>query len=264
MIHILTLTWNGLDKLQKLKDGLFNNLNQLDEDYCWYIRDNGSKDKTVEEILTWDKVKTLTIDHNRDNFAQGVNSLFKTTNCNPNDLILLLNNDVQFTDDLSLRKMRELVTEEHGAVGARLLYDGTNVLQHAGVIWSLKYGGNPYHYRHKEESDYQAERNRYFQAVTAACCFVKAKDFIAIGGMDEKLVWCFDDIDMCLALKQLGKKNVYCGETKIFHEESASLKKNPVNKLFMNSNVTYFKTKWAGKYEIDHEKYLQNSDYQIL
>ena len=51
------------------------------------------------------------------------------------------------------------------------------------------------------------------------------------------------------------------GGTKIFHEESASLKKNPVNKMFMSPNVKHFKSKWTGKYELDHDKYLNDSSY---
>lgn len=289
MIHVLTLTWNGLDKLQRLRPGLIRNLKKTGVPFKWYIRDNGSKDNTVEEISKWEHVKVLVKDHNRDNFAQGVNSLvveahhevLKVQNIDDviikgrsvgavsmgliaNDIYLLMNNDVEFSEYDSLSKMLKLMTPEVSVVGCRLLYNNTNKLQHAGVIFGNRYGKMPYHYRHQETSDAASEKNRYFQAVTAAVCMVRAGDFDQIGGMDQGFFWAFEDIDMNLRIGQLGKKIIYCGETKIFHEESASLKKNPVNKIFLETNVNHFKEKWFGKYEIDHDKYLNDPNYNLV
>ena len=39
---------------------------------------------------------------------------------------------------------------------------------------------------------------------------------------------------------------MYCGKTNVYHEESASLKKNPVNKMMMPHNVSAFRKKWEG------------------
>lgn len=280
-ISCVTLTWNGLDKLQRLRLGLIRNLEKTGLDYTWYIRSNGCKDGTLEEIKTWDKVQVLDVGHNRHNFAQGVNSLawlaLSGINVliNPpkssfrleldlvgvaererDHLLLLMNNDVEFPEDESISKMVACMKDDVGIVGCRLLYNGTNKLQHAGVIFSERYGNMPYHYRHQEESKPENEKNKYFQAVTAAVCLVRMSDFMAIDGMDEKFNWAFEDIDMNMRIGQLGRKVIYCGETKIYHEESASLKKNPVNKLFMNPNVAHFKAKWAGKYQLDHARYL--------
>lgn len=286
-ISILTLTWNGLDKLKRLRPGLIRNLDKTGLDYTWYIRSNGCTDGTLEEIKTWDKVQILDVGHNRHNFAQGVNSLawlalgrnvltdpptttlskfdyyagYRARKRPSDDLLLLMNNDVEFPEDESISKMIACMKDNVGIVGCRLLYQGTNKLQHAGVIFSERYGNMPYHYRHQEESKAESEKNKYFQAVTAAVCLVRMSDFMAIDGMDEKFHWAFEDIDMNLRIGQLGRKIVYCGQTKIFHEESASLKKNPVNKLFMNPNVAHFKAKWLGKYHLDHTRYLADPNY---
>src|SRR6202000_2200890 len=99
------------------------------------------------------------------------------------DLFLFLNNDVEFFDDSSLCKMLELFQCDHliSIVGARLLYKNTNILQHAGVIFSPKYNCLPYHFKHKEISKPQDEKNKYFQAVTAAVCLTKFSDFQKVG-----------------------------------------------------------------------------------
>ena len=264
MIHILTLTWDGLDKLKKLNDTLRVASISLNQPVRWYIRDNGSKDGTVEWLKSYRDlfdVESMFVNHNRDNFAQGVNSLFEIAKPQQGDFILLLNNDIIFGDDTSLVNMLKLMDNPKvGVVGARMLYTGTNKLQHAGVIFGPRYGNMPYHYRHQEESDGHAEKNRYFQAVTAACCLIRVSDFVKL---DERLNWSFDDIDLCLRIGKK-KKIAYCGQTKIYHEESASLKKNRVNKLFLQQNVKHFKEKWFGKYVLDHERYLKRPNYMLI
>lgn len=278
-IHTLTLNWNGVDKLKKLKPGLMDNFayismsagKQVSDYPVWYIRDNGSKDDSVQflnekcqdcpfEILVNE------IDHNRDNFAKGMNYLFNKANPDDGDFVLLLNNDVEFGDSRALYHMIKLQEQTNAdVVGARLLYSGTNNLQHAGVIFAEKYGNMPYHYRHKETSDNSAQKNRYFQAVTAAVVLISAKAFRSVNGFDEKFNWAFDDIDLILRIGSLKPNNVvYCGKTNIFHEESASLSKNPVNKMFLNSNVRYFKEKWAGKYDLDLNRYLHDESYNSI
>jgi GT2 family glycosyltransferase len=264
MIHILTLSWQGASYLRALAPGLYYNAQNLFRkgiETRWHVRDNGSTDDSIQAIVEHGAT-VYSIGHNRDNYAVGMNYLFNNSGATDDDILLLLNNDVIFPEEDSLFKMLELLKNNVGVVGARLLYLNTNKLQHAGVIFGERYGKMPYHYRHKEISDKEAERNREFQAVTAACCMVRASDWRKVGGMSEEYCWCFDDIDFCLKIgKTLGKKIMYCGETKIFHEESVSLKKNPINTLMMPQNVKKFKDKWFGKYEIDHDKYLTNKDY---
>jgi GT2 family glycosyltransferase len=267
MIKILTLNWNGNQYLQALGPGLLCNVQNLARkgfEAQWHIRDNGSTDDSIKTIVELGAT-VYSIGHNRDSYAIGMNYLFNNANIQDDDIVLLLNNDIVFPEEDSLFKMLELLKDNIGIVGARLLYLNTDKLQHAGVIFGERYGKMPYHYRHKEVSDKEAKRNREFQAVTAACCFVRASDWRKVGGMSEEYRWCFDDIDFCLKIgKNLGKKIMYCGGVKIFHEESVSLKKNPVNTLMMPHNVKVFKDKWFGKYDLDHDKYLKNKDYLAI
>src|SRR6266705_6396638 len=221
-LFIFTLSWNGLSLLENLKPMLEANLDNLHNysyvDSYWYIRDNGSKDNTVKEVNDWDRVKVFDIGHNKHNFAQGINYLFDQASPDDNDLILLLNNDIEFLDNMSLFKMIKLMTPDVGMVGARLLYPKTNLLQHAGVIFSEQYGLMPYHYKHKMPTDIDAEKNRYFQAVTAACCLIKASEFKKYY-MAEKLFWAFEDIDLALKIGQ-NKKIAYCGKVNALSGES--------------------------------------------
>jgi GT2 family glycosyltransferase len=257
--HILTLNWNGAKYLKPLYDSFSGGLDPYSN--TWYVRDNGSKDNSLQVLRDLDgrvPIQTFDVGHNRDSFAACTNWLFEKAAPKDEDFLLLLNNDVKFSSALPMVRMKRLMQEtDAGVVGMRLLYMGTNKLQHAGVIFSEQYNQMPYHYRPGEESDKNAEKNRYFQAVTAAVCLIKASSWRRVGGMDERFRWAFEDVDLCLRIGQ-EEKIVYCGEAFAYHEESASLKKNPVNKMFMGKNAQYFKKKWLGKYEIDHDKYLSN------
>lgn len=270
-VHILTLTWNGCDKLTKLKESLMPALEGIE--YTWWIKDNASIDNTVEVASQWgDSVKVIEFKNNLQNFSQGCNFLFNEAKPKDDDLILLLNNDVSFGDTTSLKRMIQIIKNDAlvGVVGARLLFTGTNNLQHAGVTFKPKYD-LPMHFRSGEESDDNAEKNRLFQVVTGAVLLLRADSFknafenkSGNKGMDENYHWAFDDVDLCLSIGVNQKKKiVYCGQTKIFHEESASLKKNPANKLFMNHNVTYFKNKWRDKYKMDLDIYTKNLKHNL-
>lgn len=276
-LHVLTLSWNGLDKLKRLKPTLDANLNYLYDktgiESQWYIRDNGSKDGTFTEIETWMHngfyIESYNIGHNKHNFSQGMNYLFERTNAinvhiKNDDLILLLNNDVVFNDNTSLTNMVKLMTNDVGVVGAKLLYTGTNKLQHAGIIYSNKYGGNPWNYRSGEIDDVNASKNRYFQGVTGAVLLTKKSIYSEVNGLSEDLNWAFDDCDFCMKVLQLNKKIAYCGDTNISHDESFSLKRNPVNTLYLNQNLKIFRNRWFGKYQIDHDLYLKDNNYNLI
>ena len=270
--HIFTLSWQGCDKLTKLKDSLLPGLTKLDLPWTWFIRDNGSTDNTYEISKEWDKnIQPFKYQNNRQNFSQGMNYLFNTAAPKDNDFILLLNNDVIFNDDVSLKNMLRLISHKDvGIVGARLLFTNTNKLQHAGVVFEGPHK-LPVHYRLHELSDEQSQKNRLFQVVTGAVLLLRAGDYRNIiqnksgnCGLDEDFHWSFDDVDLCLSINiKMKKKVVYCGQTNIFHESSASLKKNPTNKLFMNHNVNRLLNKWGKHYVVDKDLYLKNPTYNL-
>lgn len=271
MLYLLTLTWGASEKLNNLKKSLLPALNGID--FTWLIKDNDSKDNTFEMASEWgSNIKPIKYKNNLQNFSQGMNYLFAEASPNDNDTIMLLNNDVVFNDSSSIKNMIGLLNKDVGVVGTRLLYSGTNKLQHAGVVFNPNHRG-PLHFRAGEESDYHAEKNRYFQVVTGAVLLTKAEYFknvcktnkSGIQGMDENFHWAFDDVDLCLSIKyNMDKKIVYCGKANISHEESASLKKNPANKLFMQHNWNVLHEKWNNKIITDENNYKSNNKYNLM
>jgi len=272
-LFIFTLNWNGADKLKNLYPNLINNLSDLD--YTWWIKDNGSIDESLQVISSFnnDRVKVLSCEHNSDPFALGMNRLFKEANPEDEDIILLLNNDIVFNDNNSIKNMLKLIDNNKvGVVGARLLYPNSDLLQHAGVIF---HSANrlPVHFKAKAKSDRYDKLNREFQAVTGAVWMTKAayyrniafNEMSQLHGLDESYVWMYEDIDACLNIKYVQKKKVvYCGNTSIFHEESSSLKKNPMNRIYLNHNINTFRRKWHNVYQVDDFSYLNNPNHLIF
>lgn len=262
-LHILTLTWNGIDLLTNLKNSLLPSLEGLDAK--WHIKDNGSTDGTEDVARTWgsDVVCYDYVDNNH-NFAEGMNWLFHQAKPEPDDLVMLLNNDITFKDTDSIRNMIDTFHRNNAAVvGARMFYPGGNIIQHAGVIFESRYM-LPIHYRAGQQVDRAYEADREFQAVTGALVILKAKNYITVStvnrsnlfGMDEKYKWCYEDIDLCLAIRaRTGQKVICCGSTDVDHGESVSLKKNPINRLFLPQNVAHFRNKWLNKFTVDGTYY---------
>ena len=108
-------------------------------------------------------------------------------------------------------------------MGAKLLYaDGT--IQHNGIVFPRSH---PLHVDRLRPSD----SNGYFgflqfaherSAVTGACLLVRKADFDQIRGFDEQFVVCYNDVDLCLRIKKLGKHVVVEPRAQLYHYESVS------------------------------------------
>ncbi|HET7488902.1 MAG TPA: glycosyltransferase family 2 protein [Acidimicrobiales bacterium] len=140
------------------------------------------------------------------------------------DMLLFLNSDVEGRADGWLAAMVEHAQRpEVGAVGARLLY-GDGSIQHGGVVMGL--GGNvAWHAFWKcpeERSGYlgHARTIRNYSVVTGACMLVRRDAFDAVGGLDEDLAILFNDVELCLRMRDAGYVVVYTPFAELFHYES--------------------------------------------
>jgi GT2 family glycosyltransferase/SAM-dependent methyltransferase len=141
------------------------------------------------------------------------------------DYLLFLNNDTQVVRADWLDAMLEHAQRpEVGAVGAKLLYpDGR--IQHAGVVLGI--GGVAGHaFKHVPSGAPNyfdlADVVRNCSAVTAACMMVPRRVFEEVDGFDERFRVAFNDIDLCLRIRQRGYLIVYSPLALLYHYESAS------------------------------------------
>ena len=142
--------------------------------------------------------------------------------------LLFLNNDIELCSADVLNDLLDPFAHPGtAAVGAKLKYpDGS--LQHQGVVLIkgerrcvLEPG------KHLNQPDVIASlmplrTQEEFSAASAACLMVKADCFDAIGGFDNDLAVVFNDVDLCLRLREAGGRIVVSPHPDITHHESIS------------------------------------------
>ncbi|HEX2181593.1 MAG TPA: glycosyltransferase [Rubrobacteraceae bacterium] len=164
---------------------------------------------------------------------------------------LLLNDDTEVISGGWLEAMLEHAQRpEVGAVGAKLVYpDGR--IQHAGVLTGVGGSYSPGVATHSHQF-YSSNSPGYlgavarvanYGAVTAACMLFRKRVFEEVGGLDEEnLGVSFNDVDLCLRMRERGYSVVYTPYAELYHHESVSrgYKSNP-------AEVGYMIKRWGEK-----------------
>jgi len=130
---------------------------------------------------------------------------------------------------------------EVGAVGAKVIHQG-GTIQDAGVILGLTgfaghlFGGQP-------ENEFgifgRAEWYRDMLAVTGACLAIRRQVFEQMGGFDEKMVLCGNDVALCLKLVASDLRVVYNPFVRLLHLESATRRGNIPDQDYLYSYPYY-------------------------
>lgn len=141
------------------------------------------------------------------------------------DVLLFLNDDIEVQGKEWMTILTEQALQPHtGAVGVKLYYPDSKVIQHTGVA-NMKIGpahklggmedqGCLYHGRNL------ADHN--VLAVTAACMAVERKKYDEVGGFCEELAVAYNDVDICFSLYEKGYYNLVRNDVALFHHESYS------------------------------------------
>jgi GT2 family glycosyltransferase len=147
------------------------------------------------------------------------------------EYLLFLNNDTEVISGEWMTAMLEHAQrKEVGAVGCKLLYPD-NTIQHAGLILGISgtpgmpgVAGHSHKHLHDKFPGY-FRRPHVIQnssAVTAACVMIRRDVFEEVGGFDENLAIAFNDVDLCLRIREKGYLIVYTPYSKLYHSESFS------------------------------------------
>lgn len=221
------------------------------KNYELILVDNDSDDAEALRYfseLASNNVATVIHDGGAFNYARINNGAAKIAR---GDYLLLMNNDIEVLEpDWLSEMMSHAIRKNIGCVGAKLLYPN-RTLQHAGVVVGLGgiaghvFGGRP-----ENEGGYfnRAQALQEYSAVTAACLLVKKSTFLEVGGLDEYyFAVAYNDIDLCLKIKQLGLKNIYTPYATLFHHESATrgFDVEGKNLIRWQKEAAAFKEKWA-------------------
>ncbi|MBE5936547.1 MAG: glycosyltransferase family 2 protein [Lachnospiraceae bacterium] len=141
------------------------------------------------------------------------------------DYLLFLNDDMEIIDGEWLERMLGQAQIDYaGAVGAKLLYPDSKLIQHIGVINILNgpthalsgYSDDIIHYFGRNVLDYN------YSAVTAACLMVNKDKFNQVNGFNENFAVAYNDVDFCFKLIEAGFYNVVRNDVVLYHYESYS------------------------------------------
>ncbi len=158
--------------------------------------------------------------------------------------VVLLNDDITvITPDWVEAMLEHAQRPEVGVVGAQLLYPDRSI-QHAGVIMGPdKSCGHAFRHLSEDDPGYFALARciRNCSAVTFACAMMRRSVFDEVGGLDTRnLAVAFNDVDMCLRIRERGYWVVYTPHAVLFHHESATrtMHSNP-------GEEDYMRRRWA-------------------
>lgn len=175
------------------------------------------------------------------------------------EVIGLINNDIVALHQGWLPEMlSHLLQPGVGAVGAKLLWPN-RMVQHGGVLLGVGNVAGHYGNLWRDEDLGDHGRNQValqVSAVTAACLLMRKSDYLALNGMDEQAFpVAFNDVDLCLRLRAMGKAILWTPFAKLLHVESASRGKedSPQKQARAAREIEQLRRRWA--YPLLHDPF---------
>lgn len=250
LVSLLVPTRDGVDILRPCVDALLERT-----DYTRFellILDNQS---TCSETLAYlreveardARVKVLRWDHS---FNYSAINNFGAAQAK-GSIIGLINNDIEPMEGTWLTEMVEQVSRpEIGCVGAKLYYPNETV-QHGGVILGLGgMAGHAHRFFQREEDGYMGRLKvtQNLSAVTAACLLVRKSVFDEVGGLNEaNLAVAYNDVDLCIKVREAGYRNLWTPYAALYHHESISrgADDTPEKRARWLSEYAYMRKTWG-------------------
>ena len=247
-VSILIANYEHLDDLRNCLDSIINKTTW--SNYEIVIVENNSS--SPELFAYYEKIQK-----ERDNirvvtwpgsFNYSAINNYGAQHCT-GDYLLFLNNDTEIITPGWIEEMLMFAQRSDvGAVGAMLYYPD-NTIQHAGVCLGL--GGVAGHYYRKTARDQVGYMGRllYAQnmsAVTAACMMIRLDVWEKMAGFDEEFAVAFNDIDLCMRIRQAGYLIVWTPFAELYHYESKSrgMDDTPEKQIRFQSEVDRFQQRW--------------------
>jgi GT2 family glycosyltransferase len=167
------------------------------------------------------------------------------------DFLGFINNDIAVINGDWLKEMvSQAMQPGIGAVGAKLYYPD-DTIQHAGVvlgIGELAGHGHRRCTRSHEGYAYRLQVAQNVSCVTAACMITPRQVFSEVGGFDEiNLKASYNDVDLCLKIREAGYDIVWTPYAELYHFESASrgYDHEAGNVDRASSEANYLKQRWG-------------------
>jgi GT2 family glycosyltransferase len=213
-VAVIIPTRDGVNLLRRCIESIRNRSTY--RNYEFLIVDNQSADGETLAYLAGFQGTVIRYPY-RFNYARIMNLAARSVEC---DALLFLNNDTEvITPEWIESLLEHAMRPEVGAVGCRLFFENGEP-QHEGILVGVG-GGWAHNLNHK---GYWARGDlvRNVSAVTGACTMIRPEVFWRVGGNDERLRVAYNDVDLCLRIRQAGYEIVYTPAAELYHYESSS------------------------------------------
>ena len=256
LISIIIPTRDNADVLANCLQSIFTRTRYPNFEVI--VVDNGSVEKKTEALLSqWQTTEPHRF------FVVSLNIPFNYSRLNnfgvvqsKGELLVFLNNDIEVLTEDWLTEMAGFVTQSsNGAIGVKLLYPDLSI-QHAGVVLGM--GGIAGHaFKFFANTDEGYFRRLFVasnvSAVTGACLMIRRNLFESLGGFDETLAVAFNDVDLCIRVREKGFKNVLIPYVCLIHHESISRGEEDTEEKEQRfvSEINIMQTRWREKLFMD-------------
>ena len=188
------------------------------------VVDNGSNDENRRQIEAYLKKNNATYIYEPQefNFSKMCNRGAEAAN---GEYLLFLNDDMEVKCGDYMQRMLNLAVREHvGAVGAKLLYPDSTLIQHIGITNMTE---GPAHKLQGKDDVYEYYHGvnrgvRDVIGVTAACLMIDRRKYNEVEGFYEGLKVAYNDVDIDFKLIERGYYNVIDNDAVLYHHESLS------------------------------------------
>jgi GT2 family glycosyltransferase len=221
MISIVIPNYNGLEHLKTCYQSLKN---QTVQDFVLILVDNGSGDDSVAYTKSFfESAVVIELGYN-SGFAKAVNEGVKYSRTNlKSEYILLLNNDIELTNDFLERALSgiEKYTDASMAAVKMLYYYDRSVIDDCGDFIKRN-GGSPMARGHGEKDTGQYDKEEYIFGACAGAALYKAEIFDNAGYFDESFFAYYEDIDFSFRCQLQGYKCIYLPRAVCYHKRGGT------------------------------------------
>jgi GT2 family glycosyltransferase len=171
-------------------------------------------------------------------------------------LLCFLNNDIEIISSDWLREMVSLAIQPNsGCIGAKLIYP-SGLIQHGGIVLGIGgFAGHAHKYLPEESPGYhnRLKLTQSISAVTGAALMIKKDIFEQIKGFNENYAVAFNDVDLCLRVRNIGLQNIWTPFATMIHHESLSRGSDgdPKNQIRFMKEINLFKHDWGEQLQND-------------
>lgn len=262
-ISIIIPNYEHLEDLKKCVNSVIDKSTY--KNYEIIIVENNSESKEI-----FDYYESISSKHNNINVIKWEGSFnysainnYAVREAVSGEYILLLNNDIEVITPKWIEEMLMYAQRNDvGAVGAKLYYPN-DMIQHAGVIVGLGgVAGHTFLRMHRNQIGYMGYLiyARNVSAVTAACMMIRKDVWEKVDGLDEEYAVAFNDVDLCVKIREAGYLIVWTPFAELYHYESKSRGYNttPEKMRIHEREVALFRKKWADVLEKGDPYYNPN------